>query len=176
VPSFDATSAECLVFTYKEGLLAPVAHDLKIRVSKFVIEGDAAARTLTARFDAGSLRVLCAMDGGTEAPGTLSVANKREIEANIVRDVLAARTYPEIRFVSTAVQERTGGYQLKGKLALHGRERTITIAVRETDAAYVAEGRVHQPDFGIRPYSALLGTLKVKADVTVRVTVPKPRR
>ena len=31
---------------------------------------------------------------------------------------------------------------------------------------------VHQPDFGIRPYSAMLGTLRGQADVSVRVVLP----
>ena len=33
--------------------------------------------------------------------------------------------------------------------------------------------RLHQPDFGIKPYSALLGTLKIKPEVTVRCSVPR---
>jgi hypothetical protein len=36
----------------------------------------------------------------------------------------------------------------------------------------VSEVRVHQPDFGIKPYSAALGALKVQADVTVKVSAP----
>src|SRR4051812_4209200 len=34
----DPASAECLVYTFKEGLLSAVAHDLKIRVERFEIE------------------------------------------------------------------------------------------------------------------------------------------
>jgi YceI-like domain len=172
---FDASSAECLVFTFKEGLLSAVAHNLKIRVTKFVIEVAERTRAIEARFDAGSLRVVCAMEDGAEAPRTLTKDNKREIEGNIVRDVLHSATYPEIRFASSAVAGKRGAYVVKGALFLHGRQRRITVAVREESGCYVAETKLHQPDFGIRPYSALLGTLKVKADVTVRVEVPIPR-
>ena len=35
MPHYDATTAECLVLTYKEGLLSAVAHDLEIRVARF---------------------------------------------------------------------------------------------------------------------------------------------
>lgn len=169
---FDASSAECLVFTYKEGFLSAVAHDLKIRVTKFVIDVDETARAISASFDAASLRVVCAMSAQEESPGSLTVANKREIEGNIVRYVLDARRYPEIRFVSTAVEQKGAAYLVKGKLALHGHERQVRVQVREAGDHYVAEARVHQPDFGIRPYTALFGTLKVQADVTVRVAVP----
>jgi hypothetical protein len=37
----------------------------------------------------------------------------------------------------------------------------------------VAEVKIHQPDFGIKPYTAALGALKVKPDVLVRVSVPR---
>ncbi len=170
---FDGSSAECLVFTYKEGLLAALAHDLKIRVAKFAIDVDNATRHIDARFDAASLRVLTAMQDGVESP-TLSSDNRSEIEGNIVRDVLDARTHPEIRFVSSEVHEKDAAYRITGKLALHGRQRQIVVRVHREEDRYVAEARIHQPDFGIRPYSAMLGALKVKADVTVRVTVPAP--
>jgi YceI-like domain len=172
VATFDASSAECLVFTYKEGLLSPLAHNLKIRVTKFAIEADAATRVIKARFDARSLRVVCAMQDGEELSAGLTTANKREIEGNIVRDVLDASEYPDIRFVSSAVEEKGDAYAVKGKLALHGHERQVRVQVRKDGQRYVAEARLHQPDFGIRPYTALFGTLKVQADVMIRIVVP----
>ena len=39
MPKFDAKSAEVLLFSYKDGLLAKVAHDLKMRVDEFSIDG-----------------------------------------------------------------------------------------------------------------------------------------
>ena len=166
---FDAASAECLVFTYKEGLLSAIAHDLKIRVTRFSIEADEDRRAIDARFDARSLRVVCAMQNSRESPETLSGAQKREIEAAIAQDVLDARAYPEIRFSSTSVEEKEDQYLVKGTLALHGHTRALPVRVRRRGGFYAAEARVHQPDFGIRPYRALLGTLKVQADVTVQV-------
>jgi polyisoprenoid-binding protein YceI len=169
---FDASSAECLVFTYKEGLLSTVAHDLKIRVTRFTIDADEATRTIEAWFDARSLRVVCAMRDGVEARGELTAANKREIEGNIVRDVLDAATYPDIRFTGSAVEEGGERYVITGRLALHGRQRQIRAHVRRAGDRFIAEARVHQPAFGVRPYSALLGTLKVQPDVTVQISVP----
>lgn len=169
---FDASSAECFVFTYKEGLLAAVAHDLKIRVTKFSIDVDERRRAVEARFDAASLRTVCATSDGVDAPGTLSASNKREIDHNICRDVLDAGAYPEITFTSSSVQENDGGYLVKGTLALHGRKRQVTVRMSREQSRFVGEARIHQPDFGIRPYRALLGTLKVRPDMSVRITVP----
>jgi polyisoprenoid-binding protein YceI len=172
----DASSAQCVVFTFKEGLLSPVAHDLKIRVTKFVIDADEATRKITAQFDAASLRVVCAMNDGKEVRGSLTTANKREIEGNIVREVLDVPRYPAIRFVSTGVEEEGGAYAVKGKLALHGHERQVRVQVREDAGHYIAEARIHQPDFGIRPYTALFGALKVRPEVLVRIVVPATPR
>jgi polyisoprenoid-binding protein YceI len=171
---FDESNAECLVFTFKEGILSAVAHDLKIRVQRFRIDVDEDAGTVDARFDAAALRVVCAMRDGAESPGTLSADQRREIEQNIVRHVLRPDAHPEIRFVSTSVDEAGDGFRVHGELALSGRRRPVDVALVREPGRYVATARVHQPDFGIRPYSALLGALKVKADVEVRVVVPYP--
>ena len=170
--AFDQDSAECIVFTFKEGLLSAVAHDLKIKVTRFAIDVDERKRTVEGRFDATSLRVVCAMQDGKESKGTLSTAQKREIEANIVRDVLAAERYPEIRYVSTAVSGEDDELQVKGQLSLHGKRKATSVVVSRGRDRNVATAIVHQPDFGVRPDTALLGTLRVKADVQVRVVVP----
>jgi polyisoprenoid-binding protein YceI len=170
----DKDCADCFVFTYKEGLLSAVAHDLKIKVTRFQIDVDEVARTVDGRFDAASLRVVCAMRDGAESKGTLSADQKREIEGNIVRDVLEAEKYPEVRYVSTAVEEDGDGFRIKGQLSLHGKRKTVEVAVRKEREGYVAGARLHQPDFGIRPYSALLGALKVKANVEIRIVVRWP--
>ena len=171
---FDAKSAQCLVFTYKDGLLSAMAHDLKIRVTAFVIDVDENTRAITASFSPTSLRVVSAMRNGRETPGDLSADNKREIEGNIARDVLQASRYPEIQFTSSSVEEKGERYLVRGALALHGHRRTIAVEVHRRDDHYIAEGRIHQPTFGIRPYSAMFGTLKVKPDVVVQVRVPAP--
>lgn len=167
----DKASADCFVFTYKEGLLAAVAHDLKIKVTRFQIDVDEVARTVDGRFDAASLRVVCAMRDGAESKGTLSADQKREIEGNIVRDVLEAAKHPQVRYLSTAVEDDGDGFRIKGQLSLHGKRKTVEVAVRKQGERYVAGARLHQPDFGIRPYSALLGALKVKADVEIQIVV-----
>lgn len=171
---FDAKTADCFVFTFKEGLLSVVAHDLQIRVTDFVIEVDDETRAIDARFDAASLRVVGAMRGGQLAPNALTAGNKQEIESNIARYVLQPAKFPEIRFVSIAVEERPGTFNVKGTLALHGRRRQIKATVRREHDGYAAECTIHQPDFAITPYSALLGTLKISPEVKVRVRVPAP--
>jgi hypothetical protein len=168
----DPSSAECLVLTFKEGLLSAVAHDLQIRVGRFDIDVDDETHAITARFEAGSLTVVTAMHDGAPRPEALSEADKRKIEQNIQADVLDVRAHPDILFRSTEVSAEGEGYRVRGDLTLHGRTRSIAFSVGKKGDRLVAEVPIHQPDFGIKPYSAMLGTLKVKADVTVRCSVP----
>lgn len=175
VARFDPSSAECLVHTFKEGLLSAIAHDLEIRVTRFEIDVDDATRAITARFDAGSLEVVGAVEGGAVREGTLSDADKRKIEQNIREDVLDTRRYPEVRFTSNHVAPEADGFQIRGDLALHGQTRSIAFVAQRQGDRLVAEVRLHQPDHGIKPYSAMLGTLKIKPDLTVRCSLPAAR-
>jgi hypothetical protein len=159
----DASTADCTVLTFKEGLLSAVAHDLEIRVEKFSVEIDDATRAIEARFDARSLRVVRAIGGN------VSEKDRAKIEGNIVTEVLRADRFGEIRFRSTKVEDD----RVEGVLTLCGRDKTLVIPVREQGGSWVAEVRLHQPDFGIKPYTAMLGTLRIQPDVTVRIAVPK---
>jgi hypothetical protein len=169
---FDASTADCLIFTYKEGLLSAVAHDLQIRVQEFAITLDDAAWHLEARFDTRSLRVVGVMRDGVVRPDDLDEVDKRTIEQHIVHDVLQADQHPDVRFVSTAAAARADELEIEGRLALHGETRRLVVPVRRAAGGWSAEVRLHQPDFGIPPYRAMLGTLRVRADVVVRVAIP----
>ena len=103
----------------------------------------------------------------------LSKNDRKTIEQNIAHDVLEPRRFPEIRFVAPAAARSGGGFRAEGRLALHGRERPVSVAIADEGETVIARARLHQPDFDIRPYRALLGTLRIRPDVEVRLTVPR---
>lgn len=172
IARFDPTNAECLVFTRKEGVLAAAGHDLKLRVDRFEIEADPAA--VRARFDATSLRVVCAVRDGHDDPGALTERDRREIEQTLQAKVLEARAHPWISFTAGPPAPDGAGARLAGSLSIRGRARPLEIPVRREGDRAVVQVRLHQPDFGIRPYSALFGALKVRPDVEVRLVSPWP--
>lgn len=169
---YDASTAECLVYTFKDGLLSKIGHDLKIRVTRFSLEIDD-SKAITAELDARSLRVDCAVKDGQDDPYSLTEVDKSKIAGQIISDVLEAARHPVVRFVSRSVSRRDdGGYDITGDLSLHGVTRSIDARTRVEDGRQVAEVAIHQPDYGIKPYRAVMGTLKVKPDVRVRLSVP----
>jgi hypothetical protein len=172
MPSYDSTSAECFVFTFKEGLLSPVAHDLRLRITRFSLDVDAAATSVVAKFDTNSLVVDCPMKDGAENPSALSESDKQKIAGQIRDDVLHSSKHPEAVFRSRTVAARgDGGYDLEGELTLHGVTKALAAQTQLVAGRQQLELRLNQPDFGITPYRAMLGTLKIQADVTIRITV-----
>lgn len=168
---FDAATADCRVFTFKDGALSAIAHDLELTVGRFTIEvGDDLA--IDARFALDSLRVAHAVKDG-RASGALSDGDKRKIEKTMADEVLDLRRHPEASFRGKAVAAGTG-FQLTGELTLHGKTRPLTVTTRAVDGRQVAEVTLHQPDFGIKPYSGMLGTLKIRPGLKLRVSVPWP--
>ena len=171
MPKYDESQAECVVFTFKEGLLSKVAHDLKIRVTR--VSADVTADSVRAEFDLRSLRVVEAMKDGSENPGALSDADKAKIAEQISNEVLHAGQHPTAVFSSSSLTPRPdGGYSIAGELSLHGVTQSIRTETRAEGGRQVATIELHQPAYGITPFKAMMGTLKVKADVIVRLSIP----
>lgn len=161
---FTKQNARVDVYTFKEGLLSSIAHDLRIEVPDFEIEIDDQIR---GEIDLRSLRVACARKKGVDAPDLLSNADHRKIEATMRDEVLHTSRYPYA--ILQADLDEIADDHINGRLELHGEERDVRIEVLEENGGLTVALHVHQPDFGIRPYSAMLGSLKVKADVKIVV-------
>jgi hypothetical protein len=163
VPRFDATTAEVLVFTFKEGLLSPVAHDLKLKAADFSVDVEVEKGEVRARFRADAIRVVCAMKDGRENPGGAGEREKAEIERNMRNDVLEVKKHPDIVFEGRLTSPDT----LEGKLTLHGTTRALTIPVRDEGGKKVVEVTLDQRLWGITPFKAMMGTLKIKPEVRI---------
>jgi hypothetical protein len=111
--------------------------------------------------DSGSLRVI----EGSGGIGVLGDDDKASIEQTINDEVLERR---DIRFRSTAARPAGDGIRIEGELTIG--ERTGASAfdlVIGDDGAVSASAGVKQTDWGITPFSALFGALKVKDEVRV---------
>jgi polyisoprenoid-binding protein YceI len=114
------------------------------------------------------------MRGGIPADGTLSDRDKAEIERNCAREVLEAHKHPEATFVSSEVKQTEGGWSVRGTLTIHGVAQEGAFEVRRKDGKAVAGIDVDMRSFGMKPYSAMLGALRVKPLVQVVIEVPVP--
>ena len=163
----DQESFKVWVFTFKEGLLSRVAHDLKLVFERF--STDVGEQDVEIRFDMQSLRVLGAMRNGCLATDVLSPRDAQKIEGQIRKDVLHSHRFPEAVFRSKSIAVGDESVDVTGELRLHGRMKNLAMQLRRNGELWSGELELHQPDFGIRPYTAALGALKVKPVVRVRI-------
>lgn len=153
---------ELLVHTRRKGAAAKAGHDLEIVVGHWRATldlGQSPSASLSA--DSSSLRVREGR-GGIQA---LDDADKQNINRAIRDEVLKATT---IAFRSTAVDRAGEGLQVRGELELMGLTRPLDfdVELRPGDKLS-ARATVNQTDWGMKPYSALLGALKVADEVEI---------
>ncbi len=162
----ETPDAECLVFTFKDGLLSSVGHDLQLRVGRFWIEVEPSR--VRAEFDSRSLEVVGAMEAGRLAPEALTEENKKQIAATARNEVLHANLHPTATFESKRVTRSDERHaQVVGTLCLCGAKRTLTCNASATNGQWLVEVELLQSDYGIRPYRALMGALKVQDRVRI---------
>ena len=167
---FDATNAELTIRTTREGVLSPVGHDLELVASALTLDVDEAAGTVEVRIDPLALRVQGAIVDGALDAARLSAADVRKIEVHLRDDVLAVARYPEIRFSGRVAKPTpSGGHMVEGTLTLHGTSRPVTLTTERAGEFESGEVALEQTDFGIAPFRAMLGALRVRSRVVVRV-------
>jgi polyisoprenoid-binding protein YceI len=161
---FGPDNASLRIRTGRTGGAAKAGHDLLIEVQSWQATLDREAQpALTLTADSRSLRVL----EGTGGLKSLSEGDKADIKKTIDKDVLKGTP---IEFRSDEVREVPGGLSVRGELSIHGRQAPVTfdLAVGE-DGAVTGNATVTQSAFGMKPYSALFGALKVADDVRVEI-------
>lgn len=166
-----ANSGKLFVYTYKEGFLSAVAHDLLIEVTNFAVNlhvPGAGSVSVEAEIQANSLKVICAMKDGQRQYDALKEKDKADIEDATAKDVLHPAKHPTINFHSSSVQVKDDVYHVKGELTLHGSTRSIEFDAKTTTGKDM-KGKVtlSQKDYGIKPFKALFGTLKVKNELDI---------
>jgi polyisoprenoid-binding protein YceI len=150
--------------TYKDGVLSRVAHDLRIAVKRFTVHvnGD----DVTATFDLTSVSPEGAIVGGRLDPHVLGPKDLKEITNTIETEVLQTTRFREARF-SASLQRMGAKLGVRGKLDLHGVVREIEFEARLEGDRLVGEFELRPSEFGIAPYKALLGTLRVRDSVLI---------
>jgi polyisoprenoid-binding protein YceI len=165
------------VLAGKTGLFSALAHDHEIGVKSFsgrvvVPAAGAGAGSLEMEVDAPSLEVL------DKKP---SEEDKKKIFNSMHTEVLESAKFQKITFKSVSVSDvkQTGNdaysFVVNGDLSLHGVTKRIAVPVAATVTPQQlrATGKytLKQTDYGIRPYSAAGGTIKVKDEVVVNFDI-----
>ena len=159
------------VYTFKRGLLSKVAHDLRLRLDRFEVDSD--GERVKGRFWPETLVVEGAIVDGRLDPGALSDSDRRDILRNVRESILQTTRHPELRFEGT-VFRGTDTLQLRGELEMLGRRAPIELALRERGGRVQGEVELIPTRWGIEPYKALLGAIKLDDRVLVKLDFRAP--
>jgi hypothetical protein len=157
------------IFTFKDGLLARLAHDLRLRVDRWEVEVEGEA--VTARCWTSSLWPEGAMSGGRLDAGALSDGDREKIRGNLTEKILSADRYPEITFTGAAPE---GARTIRGELTLVGRSQPVEIPLRREGGQLTGELTLAPSRWGIEPYKAMGGAIKLQDKVRVTFTLDWP--
>ena len=164
---FGPDNATLTVRTKKGGAAAKAGHDLEIAVTKWsaTLEvGESPSASLTA--DSTSFRVI----EGTGGVKPLDDEEKAAIPETIDEDVLKGTA---IEFHASRVEVDRGGHtvDIEGELELFGAKKPVSFSLGVGfDGRLAGTARVKQSEWGIEPYTALFGTLKVADEVEVEIS------
>ena len=163
MPTLGPEDGTLTVTTARKGAASRAGHDLRIEVTSWqaTLElGDQPSMTLSA--DSRSFKVR----EGTGGVKSLDDDDKANIEQTIDDEVLKGSS---IEFRSTGVAVDGERVSVHGDLTIGGRTQPIAFDLLHSGGRLAGSAVVNQPSFGIKPYSALFGTLKVADDVTVSI-------
>lgn len=181
--TLDVPGSALAVRTWKTGAGASLAHDHVVRAQRFsgkVSLGDS-GKPETLQLEL-VVEVASLIPDEPETRRKYHLPNKpvpeddrqKVQEAMLGDGQLDAAKFPTITFVVSKVyREESGALQCLGKLTLHGvtRELQFPITVKAGDRQVEGDAQVRfrTSDFGVKPYSALLGLIRNKDEVELQV-------
>ena len=168
------------VRTYREGMAARAGHDLVMEATTWnaaahVDHANPALSTVQATVDLGSLEIRDA-SGGVKP---LSDGDRKDIFKNLAKTLVTDK-HPQATFQSKSVlPQGDTKLHINGDLTIAGSTRPVTLElnIEPQDGVDHLVGSItlHHTHFGVKPYSGLLGALKIRDAVEIDLDMRVPR-
>jgi hypothetical protein len=159
-------SGRLQVKTYREGMAQAVGHDLVLDVTswnaKLTAGGDGSA-SIELNADSSSFEVR----EGLRGVKPLSDKDRADIKRNIDEKVLERKPI-SFRSKSVTIGDRIS---VTGDLTIGSASREQTYELREYDGKLSGTFPIVQSEYGIKPFRALMGALKVRDSLDVEIEV-----
>jgi polyisoprenoid-binding protein YceI len=161
------------IYSKREGMAARVGHDLTLQPTRWSAEvtldpDDITRSSVTATVDGHSFEVLEGHGGATP----LSDKDRADIKKNVAQKILSS---PDISFRSTSIESSGDGrFTVNGELTIAGSTRPVRLELGQNGDRVSGRVSIRQSDFGVKPFSAMLGALKVADTVELEVDVKLP--
>jgi polyisoprenoid-binding protein YceI len=160
-------SGELLVKTGRTGMGRRAGHDLVIEVTRWqgeliVDTAKPEDSTVSVEIDVDSFEVREGL-GGVKP---LTPNDCAQIKKTL-REILESEPDPKITFHSTSITNSAESWTVEGDLTIRGRTQPVTVNSVLIDERVRGGTTVKQTRWGIKPYSAFLGALKLADEVGV---------
>jgi len=163
------TDGDIRIFTFKEGILSRVAHDLQLTLHRFDVTVDDGE--VSCRFWPESITVDGAIMNGNLRPNTLKNKDKKEIVQNIQTKILHTSAHPTAE-LRGQLQGDGAQTRLTGTLQIAGRTRPFQMAIEHQEHRWTGEVSIKPTDWGIQPFRALMGAIRLQDRILVRFDLP----
>lgn len=167
--TISPADGELLLHTGVAGRAARMGHRLTIAMTRWratVRWADSRPVSAELAVETDSFEVLRG-DGGVKG---LSGTEKTLVRSNALKSLTASR-FPQIRYIADAIEKADDGYHLTGALHIRGESRDHVIDVRTEDLGdswrISVDSTIRQSDYGIKPYSLLMGSIQVADEVSL---------
>ena len=165
-------SGRLLVKTARAGLGSKVGHDLSIEVTRWhgnvlIDAASPANSSVTVEADVDSFEVR----EGTGGVKPLTDADRADIKNTLRGKILNTAAHPVITFVSSQVSGTEESFRIDGDLTIAGVTRPVTVEGQLAAGRARGSTVILQSQWGIRPYSAFLGALKLRDEVEVKFDI-----
>jgi len=163
---------QLLIRTSRTGLGARAGHDLTIEVTRWqadvtVDSAELARSSVALEADADSFEVRT----GTGGVKPLTDADRAEIKKTIREKILHTAEHGSITFRSTRVAGTPESFSIEGDLTITGRTQPVVVRGRLSGDRVQGSAAIVQSHWGIKPYTAFLGALKLADQVTVEFSI-----
>lgn len=164
---FGPSNGKLNLSVYKDGVAKAMGHDLTLEVTEWqaevVVDDDPGKSSVSASARTQSIKVLEG-HGGVKA---LSDKDKGDIIKNIDNKILKTDQYRDVTFESKSVKGGGDHFEVDGDLTIMGNTSPATMTIDVNGNSAKGHIPVNQTDFGIKPFSAMMGALKIKPNVDI---------
>jgi polyisoprenoid-binding protein YceI len=171
----EPAAGRLLLKTGRTGLGRRAGHDLTIEATRWhadvvVNTADPGQSSVAVTIEADSLQVR----EGAGGLKPLTDADRADIKTTIGEKILHTAKHPVITFTSAHVTGTTDAFQVSGDLTILGQGRPITVYGSIDAGRLRGHGTVTQSRWGIKPYTAFAGALRLADDIQVEFDLAVP--
>jgi polyisoprenoid-binding protein YceI len=169
-------SGRIVLRTFRDGLASTAGHDLVIELPRWsgelVVDDDKTPESLEVHITIDALVVR----DGSGGLKPLTDRDRREISTTARRQ-LSTDQHPEAVYTATGFEMSGDNGVIEGNLTIRGVTRPLRLQVSQPEpGTYRGTGTLVQSAYGIKPYTAFFGALKVRdaVDIEVNAVITAP--